>query len=49
MIQGHKNSVSHAPDFYFMLWRAITAFPVVLVASLIFIRTRRLLSLIVVH
>ncbi len=37
------------PDLRFILWRAISSFPVVLVVSLIFIRTRRLLPLIVAH
>jgi membrane protease YdiL (CAAX protease family) len=36
-------------DMRFMLWRAITSLPVVAVVSLIFIRTRRLLPLIVAH
>jgi uncharacterized protein len=36
-------------DPRFLLWRAATAFPVVAVLSLIFIRTRRLLPLIVAH
>jgi membrane protease YdiL (CAAX protease family) len=36
-------------DLHFTLWRAITSFPVVLILSLIFIRTRRLLPLIVAH
>ena len=36
-------------DLRFVLWRAITSLPVVVVPSLIFIRTRRLLPLIVAH
>jgi membrane protease YdiL (CAAX protease family) len=36
-------------DMRFVLWRAITSLPVVAVLSLIFIRTRRLPSLIVAH
>jgi membrane protease YdiL (CAAX protease family) len=32
-----------------MLWRSITSLPAVLIVSLIFIRTRRLLPLMVAH
>ena len=36
-------------DLRFMLWRSITPLPALLIVSLIFIRTRRLLPLIVAH
>jgi membrane protease YdiL (CAAX protease family) len=36
-------------DLRFMLWRSITSLPAVLIVSLIFIRTRRLLPLMVAH
>lgn len=36
-------------DLRFVLWRAITSLPVVAVLSLVFIRTRRLLPLILAH
>jgi membrane protease YdiL (CAAX protease family) len=36
-------------ELRFMLWRAITSLPVVVVVCLIFIRTRRLIPLIVAH
>jgi len=47
-------SVQHAAmpvrlDLRFMLWRSITPLPALLIVSLIFIRTRRLLPLIVGH
>jgi membrane protease YdiL (CAAX protease family) len=37
------------PDLSFLLWRSITPFPAILMVSLIFIRTRRLLPLMVAH
>ena len=36
-------------DLHFILWRALTSLPVMVVMSLIFIRTRRLMPLIVAH
>jgi membrane protease YdiL (CAAX protease family) len=37
------------PEWRFILWRAVTALPIALVCSLIYLRTRRVLPLIVAH